>query len=424
MSLLIKNIILNQKKKDIFIKGNRIERIGDFLDLKADEKIDGKEEKAILPGLVNCHTHSAMTLFRGYGDDLPLKEWLEKKIWPIEKRLAPEDVYWGTKLALLEMIKSGTVAFNEMYWYPEAQIEAVREIGLRGKIGMVMIDSLTIGSKEAIEKFFLKFSPLRSFSFDQLITLTIAPHSIYTVSKENLLWAKNFAKKNDLLLHIHISETQTEVFDCQKKYKLRPVEFLDRIGFLDNRVILAHAVWLSDKEIEILGKRKCNVVYNPCSNLKLAVGEIFPYKKLKEKKVNVCLGTDGPASNNSLDIFKEMKFGALLQKNRENDPTIAKANEVLRWTTVNGAKALRIKGGEIVVGKLADIILVDLNKIPFFPGHSLISDLVYSANGDCVSDLICNGKILMRNRKVEGEEKIKKEAKKRAQGLIKKINFF
>jgi 5-methylthioadenosine/S-adenosylhomocysteine deaminase len=354
-----------------------------------------------------------MTLFRGYADDFPLKEWLTKKIWPLEQKITEDDVYWGTKLACLEMIKTGTTTFNEMYWYPEAQIEAVKEMGLRAVIGLVMIDFLPIGSRENVEKLFVKLKAKNL----EAISLTIAPHSIYGVSKENLIWAKDFAKKENLILHIHLSETEEEVNGCLKLAKMRPVEYLEKIGFLNENCILAHSIWLNEKEIEILAKRKCSVVYNPCSNMKLASG-IFPYKKLKEAKLNICLGTDGPASNNSLDIFLEMKFASLLQKVKEMDPTIAPAKEIFEIATKNGAKALKIDAGEIKEGKLADLILIDLNQISLTPCHNLVSDIVYSATGNCVSDLICNGKILMRDRKIEGEEEIKKETTKRAKQLI------
>jgi len=411
MSILIKNVILNGKRRDILIEGNKIEKIGKNLNLRADEKIDGKEQKAVLPGLINCHGHSAMTLFRGYADDLPLKEWLEKKIWPLEAKLNREDVYWGTKLACLEMIKTGTTCFNDMYWSEEASVEAAEEMGIRAKIGLVVLDFLPMGKRENIEKYWNIFKR-RKF---KTVTFSIAPHSIYTVSKESLVWAKNFAKKNNLLLHIHLSETEKEVKDCQKKYRLRPVEYLNKIGFLNQDCILAHSIWLSEKEIKILTQRRCNVVYNPCSNMKLASG-IFPYKKIRKAGINICLGTDGPASNNNLDLFEEMKFGALLQKVKEKDPTVASASEIFEIATKNGAKALRINAGEIRVGKLADLILIDLNQVCLIPGHNLISDIVYSCSGTCVSDVIVNGKVLMRDRKVKGEGKIKREIAIRAKG--------
>lgn len=412
MSILFKNIILNGKEKDIFIRGNKIERIGRNLNLRADERIDARAGKAVLPGLINCHTHSAMTLFRGYADDLPLKEWWGKKILPLEQKLTKDDVYWGTKLAILEMLKTGTTCFNDMYWAEEATVEAAEEMGIRAKIGLVLLDFLPMGSKENIKKYWKIFEK-RKF---KTVTFSIAPHSIYSVSKENLIWAKNFVPQNNLLLHIHLSETEKEVKDCLRKYKMRPVEFLDKIGFLNENCILAHSIWLSEKEVEILKKRNCNVVYNPCSNMKLASG-IFPFQKFKKARVNICLGTDGAASNNNLDLFEEMKFASLLQKVKEKDPTAAPASEIFNTATKNGAKALKTNAGEIKEGKLADLILIDLEQVCLTPGHNLISDLVYSCQGNCVSDVICNGKILMRDREVKGEEKILKEARKRAKNL-------
>ncbi len=417
MSLLIKNVILNGEGQDIFIEGNKIKKIGKNLNLRAKEKIDAKEEKAVLPGLINCHCHSPMALFRGYADDLPLKEWLEKKIWPKEAKLTEDDIYWGTKLAILEMIKTGTTTFNDMYWFPTATIEATRELKIRAKIGLILVDFSERGKKENVEKLFEK---LKNSQFET-IELSVAPHSIYTVSKENLIWAKKFAKKNNLSLHIHLAETENEVKECQRKYKLRPVEFLEKIGFLDKNCILAHSIWLTEKEIEILKKRKCNLVYCPCSNMKLASG-IFPYQKIKKEKINICLGTDGPASNNNLDMFEEIKFALLLQKVKEKDPAVGSAKEIFKMATINGAKALGINGGEIKEGKLADLILIDLNHIFLVPGYNLISDLVFSANGSCVSDVICNGKILMRDREIEGEGQIlnyvkRKYAKKQNKGF-------
>jgi len=413
-SILIKNVILNGKTKDIFVEGNRIKKIGKNINLRAKEKIDGKKEKAVLPGLINCHTHAAMTLFRGYGDDLPLKEWLENKIWPLEKKMNREDVYWGTKLAILEMIKTGTTTFNDMYWYSEAVIEATKEMNLRAVVGPLIIDfDKKRGSLDNFEKIYKNFQVEKS----SLVQIAVAPHSIYGVSKENLIWAKNFAKKNNLILHTHLSETEKEVKDCLEKYKMRPVEYLEKIGFLGDNCVLAHSIWLSDNEIKILTSKKCTAVYNPCSNMKLASG-IFPYQKLKKAGINIVLGTDGAASNNSLDMFSEMKFASLLQKVSQKEPTLTPVQEIFEIATKNGAKALKINAGEIKVGKLADLILIDLNNVYFSPGHNFISDVVYSASGDCVSDLICNGKILMRDKEVKEEEKIKKEATKRAKNLI------
>jgi len=406
MRLLVKNVILGKKKVDILIEEKKILKIGKNLNLRVNEKIDAKGEKAVIPGLINCHTHSAMILFRGLAEDLPLKDWLEKEIWPREAKLTEDDVYWGTKLAILEMIKSGTTTFNEMYWFEEAQIEAVKEMGIRAVIGLVMLDFLPMGSRKKVEELTKRLMTKRLMT----IQFSIAPHATYTVSKENLIWAKNFAKRHRLLIHMHLSETEKEVKDCLKKYKMRPVEFLEKIGFLDKNCIFAHCVWLSEKEIEILEKRGCSLVYNPTSNMKLASG-VFPWKRIKERKINICLGTDGPASNNSLSLFSEMKIGALLQKIENKDPTAISAQKSFQMATKNGAKALRINTGEIKVGKLADLVLIDLNKIEMFPNYDLISNLVYSDAKNCVSDVICNGKILMRDGKIEKENEIIKKAK-------------
>lgn len=318
MTILIKNVIWQGKKTDFFIKEGTIEKIGKNLNLKTKEQIDGKGEKAILPGFINCHTHSAMILFRGLGEDMKLKDWLEKKIFPRENKLTENDVYWGTKLACLEMIKSGTTTFNEMYFFPKAQIEAIKEMGMRAVIGLVVVDFSQMGcTKENAEKIFFKLKD----KLPSNIKFSIAPHAIYTVSKKNLIWAKNFAKKNKLLIHMHLSETEWEVKFSLNKYKERSVEFLEKIGLLNKNCLFAHSIWLSEKEIKILAKKKCNLIYNPCSNLKLASG-FFPYKKIINHKINVCLGTDSAASNNSLDLIREIKIASLLQKGIEKDPAI------------------------------------------------------------------------------------------------------
>ncbi len=413
MTLLIKNVVLKGKRIDIFIRDGKIEEIGSKINKVAAQRIDGEGRKAVLPGLVNAHTHAAMSLFRGYGGDLPLNDWLEKKIWPVEKKLSPDDVYWGTKLACLEMIKTGTTCFNDMYWFPSAALEAIEETGLRAVVGLVILDDFPFGSRENVEKFWrnIEKRDIKEVSF------ALAPHAVYSVSQENLIWTKNFAQANNLPVHIHLSETQKEVSDCLKKYKLRPAEYLAKIGILNKNCLLAHAIWLSDKEIKLLAEKKCNLIYSPCSEMKLASG-VFPYLKVKQAKVNVCLGTDSSASNDNLDLFEEMKFASLLQKIKEMDPLLAPSSEIFALATENSGRALKMKIGRIERGYFADLILVDLGQICFSPGHNLISNLVYSCHGDCVTDVVCAGKILMRNRKVEKEKEIIKEAAKRAKRLF------
>jgi 5-methylthioadenosine/S-adenosylhomocysteine deaminase len=280
---------------------------------------------------------------------------------------------------------------------------------------LVVFDLSESGQPENIEKTYYKIKSEKS----DLINISISPHAIYTVSKENLIWSKKFAQKENLILHIHLSETEKEVDDCLKENNLRPAEYLNQINFLGENVILAHSVWLSEEEINIIAENRSTPVYNPCSNLKLVSGEIFPYKAFKERSVNICLGTDGAASNNSLDMIREAKFASLIQKHKEKDPTFLPASEALSVATKGGSEALRIDSGEIKEGKLADLILIDLNKIYFTPGFNFVSDLIYAASGDCVSDAICNGRILMRDKKIEGEDEIIKKSKEIVGGPIK-----
>lgn len=423
MSILIQNVILNRTENwpetrsraiDIYIEDNKIEKIAPKIDKRAEQKIDGKGGKAVLPGLINSHTHAGMTLLRGHGDDLPLDKWLKTKVWPLEAKATEDDIYWGTKLACLEMLKTGTCFFNGMFWHEQVAFEAVKEIGIGAVIGMVLLDASPQGNKEKVERVYNSLAP----HLPENVKLSVAPHAVYTVNRENLIWAREFARAHNLILHTHSSETKKEVDDCFSRYGLRPVEFLDNIDFLGQNTVLAHCVWLSQKEIEILARAGSSAVYCPASNMKLAVAKALAYRKLKKARVNISLGTDGPASNNNLDMFEEMKIGSLLQKHHYSDSACAPANEVIRWASENGAKALKLDTGQIAQGNRADLILIDLNEVALVPGHNLISDIVYSVSGNVVSDVVCNGQILMRDRKVAGENKIIQQAAKRAKSLI------
>ena len=404
MSIIIKNIELNNKIKDIFIEGNKITEISNNISAEADHKIDGKD-KAALPGLYNSHTHAAMTLFRGYADDIPLNEWLTQKIWPNEAKLTEKDVYLGTKLACLEMIKSGTIFFNDMYWHLPGSFKAVQEMGIRAALSSVLIDNFDKDKAEEQKKKVRQEFKSHANSSDR-ISIALGPHAIYTVSEDLLIWCREFAEKNNNLIHIHLSETEKEVNDCIRTNKMRPAEYLNKLEFLGENVIAPHSVWLNDNEINILAKNNATLVYNPVSNMKLAVGKAFRYADITNKGINTVLGTDGCASNNNLDMFEEMKVAAILQKFTCNNPSSAPSHSIIKTTTENAAKAFRIDGGVIEEGKLADIILIDLRKPELVPHHDLKSNLVYSANGSCVDTTICNGKILMRDRIVEGEDKI------------------
>jgi 5-methylthioadenosine/S-adenosylhomocysteine deaminase len=414
MSILIKNILLEGKKTSIYIEGNGITEIG--ARVEADHLIDG-EGKAAFPGLVNTHTHSAMTLLRSYADDLTLREWLERDIWPLEAKLTEEDVYWGSKLACLEMIKSGTTCFNDMYWFMKGTAKAVDEMGLRAVLAEAYIDLFKEDMAKDMKKKTRGFIGYVREKNSERITPALGPHAVYTVSRESLEWVREFAEKKDLLIHFHLAETEKENIDCEKMHGKRPVPFLEDIGFLNHRLIAAHSIWLHDSEIKTLAGNGVRISHNPTSNLKLASG-VMPYIKMRDSGITLSLGTDGCASNNNLDMFEEMKIAAITQKGFTGDPTVMPATEILEIATAGGAKALGLKAGEIREGHLADIILVDLKRPELTPGHNLVSNLVYSANGSCVDTTICNGEILMQDREVEGEKAILEKVQSVAADLI------
>ena len=414
MSILIKNVLLNNKVTDIFIRGNKIEKIKENISEKADTIIDGKN-KAAIPSFINSHSHSAMTLFRGFADDISLQEWLETKIWPTETKLTEEDVYWGVKLACLEMIKSGTTFFNDMYWHPRGTAKAAEEMGIRTAISGVFIDLFDKQkAKEQMQENKKLFQEIKKYS--NRIMFALGPHSIYTVSKESLKQIKQFADENNLLIHIHLSETKKEIDDCVKQHGKRPVEYFEEIGFLGPNIIAAHCIWVNDKEIKLLKKHNVKIIYNPTSNMKLSSG-VMPYEKMKNAGLKIALGTDGCASNNNLDMLEEMKFASLLQK-INNNPTTLPAQESFNLATINPAKIFGLDYGEIKENKLADLLLIDLKNINLNPQHNLISNLVYSANQSCIDTTICDGKILMQNRKIKGEEGIIKKANEIAEELV------
>ncbi len=418
MSILIKNVLCNGKITNIQIEQNQISEIGD-VNVEAEHVIDGKD-KAAIPGFINTHTHAAMTLLRSYADDLALQDWLVNKIWPVEAKLTKDDIYWGTKLACLEMIKTGTTTFNDMYFHGEIAAKAVEEMGIRGVLSEVFFDLFDeTKGQEGRRKVKKGIEELRGFKNVRIIP-ALGPHSIYTVSGEGLQWVKEFADENDLLIHIHLAETEKENHDFKEKHGKRPVPYLEEIGFLGSNLVAAHCVWLNKKDIEILAKHDVKISHNPISNMKLSVGATLPYKDLKNAGCVVSLGTDGCASNNNLDMFESMKFAALGQKAHTNDPTVMSANEVFDMATKYGAVAMRLNAGEIKEGKLADIILLNLRGPSFIPNHNLTSNIVYAANGSYVDTTICDGKVIMKEGKIEGEEVVMDKANDAAQDLIKR----
>lgn len=416
MKILIKDVLLDGHTTDIFIDDGVIEEITTQCDRMADKVINGKN-KAALPSLINGHTHAAMTLFRGYADDMPLKNWLEEKIWPLEAKLTEEDVYWGAKLACLEMIKNGVTVFNDMYWHWEATAKATCDMGIRGLISAVFIDMFdSKKSDEQIEKNIKLFE--LSDKYKPNVTFTFGPHAIYTVSQKSLEWIRDFSKKENILIHMHLSETQEETKFSADKYRLTPVEFLNSIDLLSERYIGCHGCMLNEKEIKILKENNAKLVHIPVSNLKLAVGRVFPHFLMKTDNIPYCFGTDGCASNNHLDIIETMKFASLLAKFFSHDPTMLPARETFDLATKTAADIFRLDTWEIKIGSRPDIILIDLARPEFVPNFDIYSDIVYASNGHAVDTVICMGKVLMEGRYVPGEEEIMNKARKVARTLV------
>ncbi len=421
MSILIKSVLLNGKEVDVFIQGNIIKKIGKNLgiDRSSTHIISGKD-KAIFPSFFNVHTHAAMTLLRGYADDMELHTWLNDYIWPFERKLTPEDVYWGTKLACLEMIKTGTTFFCDMYWHVDAIAHAVDEMGMRAALSSAYVDFEDPKKGDLFKKKNKKFFDSLPNVDKSRIKFIMGPHAIYTVSRDSLIWIRDFAKERKLYINIHLAETKKERDDCLKIRGLTPVRYLEEIGFLSNKCICAHVIWVDEQEMDILKQGEVNIAHVPASNMKLCSGS-FKFDKVLKKGLLIGLGTDGCASNNNLDMLEEMKIAALRAKMGSNDPTCAKSKDIFKCATQNGARMFQINGGEIKEGMVADCILVDLNHPQMIPHHNLISNLVYSANGDCVVTTICNGKILMQDRRVKGEEEIIKKNKAIAASILKRM---
>jgi 5-methylthioadenosine/S-adenosylhomocysteine deaminase len=383
-------------------EGKIVELGQNIVSSRNDETIDCRG-KVMIPGIVNTHTHLAMTLLRGYADDLELKEWLEEKIWPLEKRLTADMVYSGALLGCLEMIRTGTTCFVDMYFFMERVADAVKESGLRGLLSHGIIDPPNKADKERDRKRTLALSQYIKRLGEPRVRFIVGPHSPYTCDQDTLLWCKEIAEKEDTIVGIHVAETRGEQARSEENKKARVVDYLDRIGFLSDRVLAAHAVWLTKSEVKLLGKRGARVAHCPVSNMKLASGGVAPVPEMWEASVPVGLGTDGPASNNSLDMFETMKMCALIHKAYRWDPTIAPAQRVLDMATIDGAKCIGMEKtiGSLEPGKMADIVLVDLqdpNMIPVHNGATIVSDLVYSANGNNVDTTIVNGNVLMANR--------------------------
>ena len=410
------------KNGTVVIEDGKITEIGEKTRESADTVIDAKGS-VVMPGLANTHTHAAMTLFRGYADDLQLAEWLEKHIWPAEAQLKAEDVYKGSLLACLEMIKSGTTSFADMYFFMDETAKAVEASGLRASLSHGLIELWNKEKGEADLKEGKRFVRAWQGAAGGRIKTMYGPHAPNTCSEEFLAKVKEEARRDGAGIHIHVLETEAELNAMKERYGKCSVHLLEDLGFFGPDVLAAHCVWLSDGDIEILRKRGVNVSHNPISNMKLASG-IAPVCKMLEKGMNVTLGTDGCASNNNLDLFEEMKTTALLHKVSTGNPTALPARQVLEMATVNGAKALGTETGMLKVGKKADVIIVDMKKPHLTPCFDVPSQLVYSAKGSDVRTTIVDGKVLMDNYRVLAldEDKVMEEARRAAEELVARTN--
>jgi 5-methylthioadenosine/S-adenosylhomocysteine deaminase len=366
----------------------------------------------LVPPLLNGHTHAAMTLFRGYGDDLPLMRWLEEKVWPIERKLEAEDVYWGTRLACLEMVRTGTTRFWDMYWHPEAAARAVRDAGLRATVAAPLIDAdgRTEAMREAAQRSLEELSEAGDG-----VDAGLAPHAIYTVTESSLRWIAELAAEKGITVQIHLSETEHEAIDCVNARGERPAHYLDRVGLLTPRTVLAHGVWLDESELELIAARGSVIVTNPVANLKLAVGRVFPYPRARAAGIQVGLGTDGPGSNNSLDLFADMKVFALLQKHEARDSAAVTAEETLELATGRRAPLLGAGHG-LEVGQAADFLLLRAGVSELSFGE-LPAALVYAASGAVVHTTVVAGEVLMHDGEIEGAEEVLAHALERARGL-------
>jgi 5-methylthioadenosine/S-adenosylhomocysteine deaminase len=430
-TILIKNaLILSpntnfEGKQSLLIKDDIIAEIAPEIDESDVEKIIDAEGKILLPGLINTHTHLSMTLFRGLADDLSLDSWLNDHIWPMEANLNGDYCYIGALLGAVELIKSGTTTFSDMYFYMEDVARAVDEAGIRAVLSYGMIDFGDAERRENEIKENLDLFKHCNGMADGRIKVFFGPHSPYTASEELLIKVRELADEYKMGIHIHVSETEKEINDVSEEKGLRPFEYLDKIGFLGPDVVAAHCVWLSDEEIEIIKKNNVKVSHNPCSNMKLASG-ISPVSKLIENDVCVSIGTDGASSNNNLDLIEELKTASLLQKVSTLDPKVLNSDESVAMGTIKGAEALALDDeiGSIEVGKKADIILIDTNSANMVPdSSSLSSNIIYSANGSNVDTTICNGKVLMENKKlvVLDEEEIYRKARQAIKELKEAI---
>ena len=413
----------------IAVRAGRIVAIGSRAQIEArytSRQRVNATGKLITPGLINGHTHIPMVLFRGLADDLDLQEWLTKYIFPAEAKNVTEDfVRVGARLGLAEMIRGGTTTYCDMYYFEDAIAEETSKAGVRGVLGETVIDFPVADNKTNAEAMTYVEKFVSRWKGSDLIVPAIAPHAPYTVSEDHLKAVRAFSDRTGAAIVTHVSETKRELDDSIKAKGASPVAYLERIGFLSERVIAAHMVWPQGSDIEILKKRRVGVVHNPQSNMKLASG-VAPIPKMMEQGVLLGLGTDGAASNNDLNMWEEMDTVAKLHKVFSGDPKVISAQQAFELATIRGAQALHLEKeiGSLEVGKRADLLLIERDSLNQIPLYNIYSDLVYATKASDVEGVIINGRVVMQNRRLLtlDEVSIKRDARTYRERIIKSLN--
>ena len=427
-------IVTMNKSRDVIenggvaVKGGRIVAVGTAGDLRkkyAARQTINAAGRMVVPGLINGHTHVPMVLFRGLADDLDLQEWLTKYIFPAEaKNVTEEFVRAGTRLGLAEMIRGGTTTYCDMYYFEDAIAEETAKAGVRGVLGETVIDFPVADNKTNAEAMAYVEKFVKRWQGHELIVAAIAPHAPYTVSEEHLKAARAFSDRTGAPIVTHISETKREVEDSVKAHGASPVAYLDRIGFLGERVIAAHVVWPQGTDSSILKQRGVGIVHNPQSNMKLAAG-VSPVPQMMKEGLRIGLGTDGAASNNDLSMWEEMDSAAKLHKVFSGDPKVMSAQEAFELATIRGAEALHLDKeiGSLEVGKRGDIVIVESDALNQIPSYNLYSDLVYATKASDVETVVINGRVVMRDRRLLtlDEAAIKASARVFRQRILKSL---
>lgn len=429
MSVLFKNVSVLQPDMTVLdnaylgVDGDRIDYIGAAAPEKKYAETRDYKDKLLIPGLVNAHTHAAMTLLRGVGSDLRLQDWLFNKIFPIEDKLTAEDMRVGGSLAMLEMLRTGTTSFSDMYFFPHMLCEAVGEAGMKANISRAVVaaspderweDSFRI--RESVELFDSYHN-----SFDGRIKIDLCVHAEYTNNDSIAHRLGELCDEKGAIMHVHVSETRSEHDECVARHGCTPVQWLDKMGCLNGKALLAHGIWLSDEDMELIYAKKLSVVHNPTSNMKLGSG-FAPVQKMLDMGIRVGLGTDGTASNNNLDMLEEMHLAAVIHNGYTGDPTIMKPVDIIKMATANGAYAQgREDTGALAVGLKADIAAIDLDKPHLIPNLDTLALLCYSVQGSDVCMTMVDGKILYENGeyKTLDKEKIYFDVRKSVERLYR-----